>query len=55
MGTRPLIVDGQALVVNVWGKGLVVLAGRGHAGVVNTVRSARRLTGVGRVHAVGAR
>jgi len=34
------------------GKGLVVLTGCGHAGVVNIVRYARRLTGVDRVCAV---
>ncbi|NIS35618.1 MAG: MBL fold metallo-hydrolase, partial [Actinobacteria bacterium] len=34
------------------GKGLVVLTGCGHAGIVNIVRHAMRLTGVERVHAV---
>ena len=48
----PLILDDQALIANVAGKGLVVLTACGHAGVVNTVRYARRLTGVARVHAI---
>ena len=33
-------------------KGLVVLTGCGHAGIVNIVRHAKRLTGVDRVYAV---
>ena len=48
----PLVIDDQALVVHVRGKGLVVLTGCGHAGAINIVRHARRLTGVDRLHAL---
>ncbi|MGB8412145.1 MAG: MBL fold metallo-hydrolase [Candidatus Binatus sp.] len=48
----PLINDDQAAVVNVRDKGLVILTGCGHAGLVNTIRCACELTGVERVHAV---
>ena len=48
----PLIVDDQALVVQVRDHGLVVLTGCGHAGIVNIVRYARRLTGVTKVAAI---
>jgi len=46
------VIDDQALVVNVSGRGLVVVTGCGHAGVVNITRHAMRLTGVDQVHAV---
>jgi 7,8-dihydropterin-6-yl-methyl-4-(beta-D-ribofuranosyl)aminobenzene 5'-phosphate synthase len=48
----PLILDDQAVVVNVRDRGLVVLTGCGHAGAVNIVRHAMRLTGVDRLHAL---
>jgi 7,8-dihydropterin-6-yl-methyl-4-(beta-D-ribofuranosyl)aminobenzene 5'-phosphate synthase len=41
----PLVLDEQALIVNVRDRGLVVITGCGHAGVVNIARYARRLTG----------
>jgi 7,8-dihydropterin-6-yl-methyl-4-(beta-D-ribofuranosyl)aminobenzene 5'-phosphate synthase len=46
----PLVIDDQALVVHVRDRGLVVVTGCGHAGAVNIVRHARRLTGVERLH-----
>jgi 7,8-dihydropterin-6-yl-methyl-4-(beta-D-ribofuranosyl)aminobenzene 5'-phosphate synthase len=48
----PTVIDDQALVVNVRDRGLVVVTGCGHAGVVNIIRHAMRLTGVGRLLAV---
>ena len=48
----PLVLDDQALIANVRGKGLVVLTGCGHAGIVNTVRYAQKLTGVDTVLAI---
>jgi 7,8-dihydropterin-6-yl-methyl-4-(beta-D-ribofuranosyl)aminobenzene 5'-phosphate synthase len=48
----PLILDDQALIANVAGKGLVVITGCGHSGIVNICRYAQRLTGVEQLHAV---
>jgi 7,8-dihydropterin-6-yl-methyl-4-(beta-D-ribofuranosyl)aminobenzene 5'-phosphate synthase len=48
----PLIVDDQAIVVHLRGRGLVVLTGCGHAGAVNLVRHALRLTGEDRLCAL---
>lgn len=49
---EPLVLDDQALIVNVRDKGLVILTGCGHSGIVNTVDYARRAAGVDRVHAI---
>jgi 7,8-dihydropterin-6-yl-methyl-4-(beta-D-ribofuranosyl)aminobenzene 5'-phosphate synthase len=48
----PLVLDDQALLVNVAGKGLIVITGCGHAGVVNICRYATRLTGGVPLHAL---
>lgn len=48
----PLVLDDQALVVHLRGQGLVVLTGCGHAGAVNIVRHALRLTRTDRLHAL---
>jgi 7,8-dihydropterin-6-yl-methyl-4-(beta-D-ribofuranosyl)aminobenzene 5'-phosphate synthase len=44
--------DDQAIVIHLRGKGLVVLSGCAHSGIVNTVRRAQEISGVDRVHAV---
>lgn len=44
--------DDQGVAVKVKGKGLVVLGGCSHAGIINTVKHAQKVTGTDRVHAV---
>lgn len=44
--------DDQALVLKVKDKGLVVISGCAHAGIINTVKYAQKITGVPSVHAV---
>jgi len=42
----------QAVILNAKGKGLVVLSGCAHRGIVNTVKHAQKMTGVEKVYAV---
>jgi 7,8-dihydropterin-6-yl-methyl-4-(beta-D-ribofuranosyl)aminobenzene 5'-phosphate synthase len=48
----PLILDDQALVAHVRGRGLVVITGCGHSGIVNILRYVRKLTAEDHIHAV---
>ena len=48
----PLIKDDQAVILNVKNKGLVVIMGCGHAGIINTIDYAKELTGEDRILAV---
>lgn len=48
----PLIMDDQCAIVHVRDKGLVIVSGCGHAGIINTIRNAQALTGIDAVHAV---
>jgi 7,8-dihydropterin-6-yl-methyl-4-(beta-D-ribofuranosyl)aminobenzene 5'-phosphate synthase len=52
MESDPLIKDDQAVVINVKGKGLVVITGCGHAGIINTINYAKELAGEDRIYAV---
>ncbi len=42
----------QAVILNAKGRGLVVLSGCAHRGIVNTVKHAQKMTGIEKVHAV---
>ena len=46
------ILDDQALVVCLKGRGLVVITGCAHSGIINTVRYAQKVTGIDQVYAV---
>jgi 7,8-dihydropterin-6-yl-methyl-4-(beta-D-ribofuranosyl)aminobenzene 5'-phosphate synthase len=48
----PSTPDDQSLIISVKGKGLVIVSGCAHAGIVNTLTYARGLTGIDTVHAV---
>ncbi|MBN1907420.1 MAG: MBL fold metallo-hydrolase [Deltaproteobacteria bacterium] len=42
----------QALFFNVKGRGLVIISGCAHAGIVNTVKHVQNITGIKKVHAI---
>jgi len=48
----PLVIDDQALIVHLRGRGLIIVTGCGHAGAINIVRHAQRLTAVPKLHAL---
>lgn len=49
---KDAIEDDTSICMNLRGKGLIVLSGCAHSGIVNTVRYAREATGIGTVHVV---
>lgn len=44
--------DETAIFVNVKNKGLVVLTGCGHCGIINTIKYGQKLTGINKIYAV---
>ncbi len=42
-------LDDMSLIINVSGKGLVIVSGCSHAGIVNIMKQARRITGIDRI------
>jgi 7,8-dihydropterin-6-yl-methyl-4-(beta-D-ribofuranosyl)aminobenzene 5'-phosphate synthase len=48
----PWILDERAIAINLKGKGLVVLSGCAHAGIINTIAYAQQITGTEKVYAV---
>jgi 7,8-dihydropterin-6-yl-methyl-4-(beta-D-ribofuranosyl)aminobenzene 5'-phosphate synthase len=48
----PLVKDDQAVVLNVRNKGLVVITGCGHAGIINTVNYAKQVTGIDKIYSL---
>lgn len=48
----PLIMDDQCAILNVRAKGLVIITGCGHSGIINTIRNAQAITGIHKIYAV---
>ncbi len=48
----PIISDDQCLIINVRNKGLVIITGCGHAGIINIIRNAQNITGIKKIFAV---
>jgi len=48
----PLVKDDQALVMNIKDKGLLILTGCGHAGIINTIKYAKKVTGVRKIYSI---
>ncbi|MEM3577411.1 MAG: MBL fold metallo-hydrolase [Candidatus Bathyarchaeia archaeon] len=46
------LVDDQALIINLKSKGLIILTGCAHSGIVNTICHAQRVAGTRKVYAV---
>ena len=52
MENDPAIRDDQAIILNIKDKGLVVITGCGHSGIINILKYAKELTGEDRIYAV---
>jgi 7,8-dihydropterin-6-yl-methyl-4-(beta-D-ribofuranosyl)aminobenzene 5'-phosphate synthase len=52
MENDPLIKDDQAIILSIKDKGLVVITGCGHSGIINILKYAKELTGEDRIYAV---
>jgi 7,8-dihydropterin-6-yl-methyl-4-(beta-D-ribofuranosyl)aminobenzene 5'-phosphate synthase len=52
MEPDPLIKDDQAIILKVKDKGLVIITGCGHAGIINTLNYAKELAEEDRIYAV---
>ena len=45
-------MDDQCALIHVKEKGLIVITGCGHSGIINTIRNAQAITGIQKIYAV---
>jgi 7,8-dihydropterin-6-yl-methyl-4-(beta-D-ribofuranosyl)aminobenzene 5'-phosphate synthase len=48
----PLIIDDRAIVISSKGKGLIIISGCAHAGIINTINYAQQITSTKQVHTI---
>jgi 7,8-dihydropterin-6-yl-methyl-4-(beta-D-ribofuranosyl)aminobenzene 5'-phosphate synthase len=48
----PTMLDDRAIVFNLSGKGLVIISGCAHAGIINTINYAQKITKISHIYAV---
>jgi 7,8-dihydropterin-6-yl-methyl-4-(beta-D-ribofuranosyl)aminobenzene 5'-phosphate synthase len=46
------MTDDQSLIINIERKGLVIIAGCAHSGIINTIKHARQITKINRIYAI---
>ncbi|MCY1153275.1 MAG: MBL fold metallo-hydrolase [Sphaerochaetaceae bacterium] len=46
------ILDDQAIVINIKDKGLLIISGCAHAGIINTIKYAQAITAIDKIHGV---
>lgn len=46
------ILDDQGIIINIKDKGLLLVSGCAHSGIINTIRHAQKITGVDKVYAI---
>lgn len=49
---KDAILDDQALIIDVEGRGLTIISGCAHSGIVNTLKQAQKVTGINKVYAI---
>jgi len=47
-----IMLDEQSLLMNIKNKGLIIVIGCGHPGIINIIRHAKKITGIKKIHSI---